>query len=59
MGCSSSAAVTNNILWFYLSAINFGQLFSDPISPSIREKFLQTIDNFNLRALGNFTKFLN
>ncbi|MFH0993990.1 MAG: DUF4143 domain-containing protein [Pseudomonadota bacterium] len=29
------------------------------ISHSIREKLLQTIDNFNLRALGNYIKFLN
>ena len=29
------------------------------VSPLIREKLLQTIDNFNLRALGNYTKFLN
>lgn len=29
------------------------------IDPLIREKLLQTIDNFHLRALGDDTQFLN
>ena len=39
---------------------NNNQSLSDAVvSPLIREKFLQTIDNFNLRVLGKHTKLLN